>query len=46
MIKDCKFGRMAALSGGKIIDIPIDDAVSKLKTVDDEFYDVAKTFFR
>lgn len=46
MIKDGKFGRMAALSGGKIIDIPIDDAVSKLKTVDDEFYDVAKTFFR
>jgi len=46
MIKEGKFGRMAALSGSEIIDIPIDDAVSKLKTVDDEFYNVAKTFFR
>jgi len=46
MIKDGKFGRMAALRGTEIIDIPIEEAVSDLKTVDDRFYDVAKTFFR
>lgn len=46
MIKEGKFGRMAALRGTEIIDIPIEDAVSELKTVDDKFYDVAKTFFR
>jgi ATP-dependent phosphofructokinase / diphosphate-dependent phosphofructokinase len=46
MIKEGKFGRMAALKGSEIIDIPIEEAVSKLKTVSDEFYEVAKTFFR
>jgi len=46
MIKEEKFGRMAALRGTEIIDIPIEEAVSDLKTVDDNFYDVARTFFR
>lgn len=46
MIKEGKFGRMAALRGTEIIDIPIEEAVSELKTVDDNFYDVARTFFR
>jgi ATP-dependent phosphofructokinase / diphosphate-dependent phosphofructokinase len=45
MVKEEKFGRMAALRGTEIIDIPIDDAVKSLKTVSDEFYDVARTFF-
>jgi len=45
MIKDGKFGRMAALKGARIVDIPIEDAVSKLKTVDEEFYDTARVFF-
>jgi 6-phosphofructokinase 1 len=40
-----KFGRMAALSGNKIIDVPLADAVSALKTVDMELYDIAKVFF-
>lgn len=46
MVKDEKFGRMAALKGTEIIDIPIDEAVSSLKLVDDTFYNTAKTFFR
>jgi len=46
MVKDGKFGRMAALKGTEIIDIPIQDAVESLKTVGDDFYDVARTFFR
>ena len=46
MVKDGKFGRMAALRGTEIIDIPIQEAVESLKTVGDDFYDVARTFFR
>ncbi|MFH1441799.1 MAG: 6-phosphofructokinase [Candidatus Omnitrophota bacterium] len=39
------FGKMAALSGNKIIAVPLADAVRELKTVDDELYEVAKVFF-
>ncbi len=45
LIKSKKFGRMAALSGVKIIDVPIEDAVKELKTVDMELYEIAKIFF-
>jgi len=40
-----QFGKMVALSGLKIIDVPIEMAVSKLKTVDMELYNIAKVFF-
>ncbi len=40
-----KFGRMVSLSGNEIIDVPMEKAVGKLKTVNPEFYDVAKIFF-
>ncbi|MFH1678671.1 MAG: ATP-dependent 6-phosphofructokinase [Candidatus Omnitrophota bacterium] len=40
-----KFGHMVALSGNKITDVPIDEAVKKLKTIDMELYNVAKVFF-
>jgi phosphofructokinase-like protein len=46
MIKNKKFGRMAALKGTEIKDIPIIDAVSKLKTVDEKFYETARVFFK
>ena len=46
MVKLGKFGRMAALKGTDILDISIEEAVTSLKTVGDEFYDVAKVFFR
>lgn len=40
-----KFGRMVALSGNKIIDVPLEAATGKLKTVDPEYYELAKVFF-
>jgi 6-phosphofructokinase 1 len=45
LVKDKKFGRMVALSGLKIIDVPIEQAVKQLKTVDMELYEIAKVFF-
>ena len=45
MIKEGKFGRMAAIKGTEIIDIPIEEAVSKTKTVSEKFYDTARVFF-
>lgn len=40
-----KFGRMVALSSNKIIDVPLEEAVKALKTVDLELYDIARVFF-
>jgi len=45
LVKNKKFGRMVALAGMKIIDVPLEDAVKALKTVDMELYDIAKVFF-
>ena len=45
LIKGRKFGRMVALAGVKIIDVPLEEAVKALKTVDMELYDIAKVFF-
>ncbi len=45
LIKNKKFGRMVALAGMKIIDVPLSEAVKDLKTVDMELYDIAKVFF-
>jgi ATP-dependent phosphofructokinase / diphosphate-dependent phosphofructokinase len=40
-----KFGQMVALSGNRIIDVPLSEAVKELKTVDMELYEIAKVFF-
>ena len=40
-----KFGRMAALHGDSIVDIPLAEATAELKRVPPEWYDVAKAFF-
>jgi phosphofructokinase-like protein len=45
LVKNKKFGRMVALSGVKIIDVAIEDAIRALKTVDMELYNIAKVFF-
>ena len=45
LVKNKKFGKMVALAGNKIIDVPIEEATSVLKTVDMEFYEIAKVFF-
>jgi ATP-dependent phosphofructokinase / diphosphate-dependent phosphofructokinase len=39
------FGKMAALQGPRIVAVPIADAVSRLKTVDPDLYELAKGFF-
>lgn len=45
MINEGKFGKMAALKGAEIIDIPIEDAVNTTKTVDEKLFNTAKVFF-
>jgi len=45
MVKEKKFGQMVSLKGSKLIDVPIEEAVERLKTVDIELYEIAKTFF-
>jgi phosphofructokinase-like protein len=39
------WGRMAALHGDSIVDVSLQEATAKLKTVPPEWYDVAKAFF-
>jgi ATP-dependent phosphofructokinase / diphosphate-dependent phosphofructokinase len=46
LIKEGKFGMMACLRGTKVEGIPLDEAVAKLKTVDSEWWDLAKVFFK
>ncbi|MDD2751544.1 MAG: ATP-dependent 6-phosphofructokinase [Candidatus Omnitrophica bacterium] len=45
LVKNKKYGRMVALSGNKIIDVALEEAVKTLKTVDTELYEIAKVFF-
>jgi 6-phosphofructokinase 1 len=46
MVKEGKFGKMCAIKSNTITDIPISEAISRLKTVDLEIYNVAKVFFK
>ena len=39
------YGKMASLQGNKIVAVPLEAAVSELKTVDMELYNIAKIFF-
>ncbi|MGH2683563.1 MAG: 6-phosphofructokinase [Actinomycetota bacterium] len=39
------WGRMVSLRGQDVVDVPLDDAVSKPKLVPDELYEVAEVFF-
>ncbi len=45
LVKHKQFGQMVALRGNEIVNIPITEAVSKLKTVPAPYYDMARTFF-
>ncbi len=42
LIKMGKFGKMPALRGTKIVPVDLEEAVSKLKTVDEESWEIAK----
>ncbi len=45
LVAQGRFGRMVALRGDEVIDIPISEGVAKLKTVPPERYAVARPFF-
>src|SRR6266508_3699920 len=45
LVEEKKFGRMAALHGDAIVDVPLKDATAKLKTVPDDWFAVARAFF-
>jgi ATP-dependent phosphofructokinase / diphosphate-dependent phosphofructokinase len=44
-VHDGAFGQMVALQAGRIVRVPIEQAVGDLKKVDDELFDVARVFF-
>ena len=43
LVKDGEFGRMVGLEGNRVIGVPLETAVSHLKTVDMELYELART---
>jgi ATP-dependent phosphofructokinase / diphosphate-dependent phosphofructokinase len=45
LVEEGSFGRMAALHGDEIVAVPLREATATLKTVTDEWYDVARAFF-
>ena len=45
LIRQGKFGQMAALRGNRIISASLDEAVNELKRLDEEIYRVAEVFF-
>jgi 6-phosphofructokinase 1 len=45
LIEEGKFGHMVALRGGKITDIPLGQAMRKLKHVDQELIRIAEIFY-
>jgi len=45
LVEDGRFGRMAALHGDEIVDVGLDEATRELKTVPDDWYEVARAFF-
>jgi len=46
LIAQGKFGYMAALKGNELIGVPLEEAVSKLKTVDEKWWELAQVFFK
>ena len=46
LINENKYGYMAALKGNKVIGVPLEEAVSKLKIVDKKWWEFAKVFFK
>jgi 6-phosphofructokinase 1 len=45
LVKNEYYGKMVALRGDKIVAVDLEEAVAKLKTVDMDLYEIAKTFF-
>src|SRR5215217_5018876 len=45
LVEQGKFGQMAALHGDDIVDVSLEEATRELKTVPDDWYEVARAFF-
>jgi ATP-dependent phosphofructokinase / diphosphate-dependent phosphofructokinase len=45
LVHEGRFGRMAALHGDRIVDVSLEEATAELKTVPDDWYEVARAFF-
>jgi ATP-dependent phosphofructokinase / diphosphate-dependent phosphofructokinase len=45
LVEAGQFGRMAALHGDSIVDVSLAEATRELKTVPENWYDVARAFF-
>lgn len=45
LVKEGKFGQMAALRGNQIIGVSLEEATKELKTLDMDLYEMAKIFF-
>jgi 6-phosphofructokinase len=45
LVHEGRFGRMAALQGDAIVDVPLSEATAELKTVPPAWYEVARAFF-
>jgi phosphofructokinase-like protein len=45
LVEQRRFGRMAALHGDDVVDVALEEAVAELKTVPQDWYDVARAFF-
>src|SRR4051812_43348655 len=45
LVEEGRFGRMAALQGDEIADVSLEEATRELKTVPDDWYEVARAFF-
>src|SRR6266508_4235163 len=45
LVHERHFGRMAALHGDRIVDVALEEATAELKTVPEDWYAVARSFF-
>jgi ATP-dependent phosphofructokinase / diphosphate-dependent phosphofructokinase len=45
LVQAGEFGQMASLQGDNIVSVSLEEATAELKTVTDEWYDVARAFF-
>ena len=45
LVHEGRFGLMAALQGDRIVDVSLEEATAELKTVPDEWFEVARAFF-
>jgi len=45
MVREAKWGEMAAIQGNRITSVPLADAIGQLKYLDEEIYRVAEVFF-